>query len=133
MSILRVSWSEPSAGQKAAEQPSLATASARATPPQLSTPPHCRFPRAPAGLSGSGPESSCCTRSCTVAEARTPACGRTLPAAFVLGGPKAKSCQYVRGRVSGQEGGAQSEESGGNGLRLEKEAGPGAQRSERGS
>lgn len=33
MSILRVSWSEPSAGQEAAEEPSFAIASARATPP----------------------------------------------------------------------------------------------------
>lgn len=104
--------------------PLFETALARATPPQLSTPPHCSFWRAPAGLRGPGPESLCFTRYSTVRkEPRTPVC-RKMPVAIVLGGPRAKSCQYVKGRSFGSERRDQELRVW---LRLEKEEGPGAQ------
>lgn len=109
-------------------EPLFGNASARATPPQLSTPPHRPFWRAPAGLRSPGPESLCCTRYNTARkEPRTPVCGKT-PVATVLGGPRAKSCQYVKGRGFGLERRGQELRVR---LRLEKEEGPGAQRSER--
>lgn len=117
---------EPSADRETAE-PLFQTASARATPPQLSTPPHRRFWRAPAGLRSPGPESLCCTRYSTARkEPRTTVC-RKKPVATVLGGPRAKSCQYVKGRGFGSERRGQELRVR---LRLEEE-GPGAQRSER--
>lgn len=115
---------EPSAGQEIAE-PLFETASARATPPQLSTPPHCPFWRARAGLRAPGPESRCCTRYSTARKVpRTPVC-RKMPVAIFLGGPRAKSCQYVKGRGFGSERRGQVP------LRLEEEEGPGARLSER--
>lgn len=123
MSILRVSWSEPSVGQKTAEL-LFEAASARATPPQLSTPPHCPFWRAPAGLRGPGPESRGCTSYSTARKVpRTPVC-RKMPVAIFLGGPRAKSYQYVKGRGFGSERRGQDLRVP---LRLEEE-GPGAQR-----
>lgn len=118
---------EPSAGQETAE-PLFETSSARATPPQLSTPTHSPFWREPAGLRGSGPESRCCTRYSTARKVpRTPIC-RKMPVAIFLGGPPAKSCQYVKGRGFGSERRGQDLRVP---WRLEEEEGPGAQLSER--
>lgn len=114
---------EPSVGQKTAEL-LFEAASARATPPQLSTPPHCPFWTAPAGLRGPGPESRGCTSYSTARKVpRTPVC-RKMPVAIFLGGPRAKSCQYVKGRGFGSERRGQDLRVP---LRLEEE-GPGAQR-----
>lgn len=76
------------------------------------------------GCGVQGPESLCFTRYSTVRkEPRTPVC-RKMPVAIVLGGPRAKSCQYVKGRGFGSERRDQELRVW---LRHEKEEGPGAQ------